>query len=630
MTYCVNPACPNPQNPPNITTCLNCGSNLELKKRYRAIQLLGEGGMERSFLTVDQENRDNYCIIKQLLPVESGLEESLNNTTLEKALEVFTHDAQRRQGLGDHGQIAKLLDYFEQDKRLYLVVEFIDGQSLLEESEQQGPFRETQIWELFDRLLPGLKIIHDRNIIHRDIKPENIHRRHNGELVLTNFGVSKHLATLGLARTGSTIGTEGYAPPEQIRGGLAYPASDLYSLGVTCIQLLTGEWVDELYDPLEGRWIWRERLRKRGTDVSDGLTQILSKLIQDRVNERYQSVTELLEDLHSLRPNFLTQPEGNLVRATSAASPPTTPPRPDPSAWRCVRTLKGHQGWVWAIAFSPDGATLASSSADQTVILWNPTTGDRLRTLEGHSDLVLSVAFSPQSPLLASSSRDKSIIIWNSETGERLRNLRGWFSGHSELVDAVAFSPNGSMLASGSWDRKIILWNPYTGKAIRKLRGHSSWVYSLAFSPDGITLASGSRDTTLMLWNVHTGQQFFTLYGDAGLVNAVAFSPNGKTIVSGNFDGTLVLWDVGRGEQITRLPGHSERVNALAFSPDGRLLASGSRDQTVIIWDIRHRKPICTLTDHCDRVFAVAFSPDSKTLATAAGDETVKLWQAPG
>lgn len=631
MTYCVNPACQNPQNPPNIQTCLSCGSHLLLKERYRTIQLLGEGGMERTFLAVDQQNQDSYCIIKQLLPVENGLEAStLNSNTLEKAIEVFRHDAQRRQALGNHQQIAKLLDYFEQDKRLYMAIEFIDGQSLLEEMEQHGAFREPQIWELLDHLLPVFKTIHDRNIIHRDIKPDNIRRRHNGQLVLTNLGISKHLASLGLARTGSTIGTEGYAPPEQIRGGLAYPASDLYSLGVTCIQLLTGEWVDDLYDPLEGRWIWRERLWNIGSDVSDGLAQILEKLLQDRVNERYQSVTEILEDFPSRRPTFLLPVEEESVPPTvPRVPPPATPPLVDPHAWRCIRTLKGHHGWVWAISFSPDGNTLASGSADQSVILWNPITGDRLRTLEGHSDLVLSVAFSTQSPLFASSSRDKSIILWNADTGEKIRNLGGWFSGHSELVDALAFSPDGTMLASGSWDRKIILWNPYTGKAIRKLRGHSSWVYSLAFSPDGITLASGSRDTTLMLWNVHTGKQFFTLYGDSGLVNAVAFSPDGQTIVSGNFDGSLVLWDVGRGEQITRLPGHSERINALAFSPDGKLVASGSRDQTVILWDIRKRKPLCTLTDHSDRVFAVTFSPDSKTLATAAGDETVKLWQAP-
>lgn len=630
MTYCVNPACQNPQNPPNIQTCLSCGSHLLLKERYHTIQLLGEGGMERTFLAVDQQNQDSYCIIKQLLPVETGLEASVHSSTLEKAIEVFHHDAQRRQAMGDHPQIAKLLDHFEQDKRLYMAIEFIDGQSLLEEMEQHGAFREPQIWELLDHLLPVFKTIHDRNIIHRDIKPDNIRRRHNRQLVLTNLGISKHLASLGLARTGSTIGTEGYAPPEQIRGGLAYPASDLYSLGVTCIQLLTGEWVDDLYDPLEGRWIWRERLWKIGSDVSDGLAQILEKLLQDRVNERYQSVTEVLEDLPSRRPTFLNSlEEESLPPTVPSVTPPATPPLADPHAWRCIRTLKGHQGWVWAISFSPDGSTLASGSADQSVVLWNMTTGDRLRTLEGHSDLVLSVAFSPQSPLLASSSRDKSIILWNAETGEKIRNLGGWFSGHSELVDALAFSPDGTMLASGSWDRKIILWNPYTGKAFRKLRGHSSWVYSIAFSPDGITLASGSRDTTLMLWNVHTGKHFFTLYGDSGLVNAVAFSPDGQTIVSGNFDGSLVLWDVGRGEQITRLPGHSERINAIAFSPDGKLLASGSRDQTVILWDIRKRQRICTLTDHSDRVFAVTFSPDSKTLATAAGDETVKLWQAP-
>ncbi|MEB3829239.1 serine/threonine-protein kinase [Phormidium sp. CCY1219] len=645
MSYCVNPACPHPQNPPHATLCVSCETALRLQNRYRATQLLREGGFGRTFLAVDEQNPGAVLVIKQYLPVETGMEGGAENSTLEKAIEVFNQDAKRQQAISEHPQIPTVLTYFEQDSRLYVVQEFIEGPSLLEQMERHGPFDEGKIRILLEQLLPILQFIHERNVIHRDIKPESIRQRvaeatvpastpalwGGEELVLVDFGISKHLASTGLARTGSTIGTEGYAPPEQIRGGLAYPASDLYSLGVSCIQLLTGEWLDELYDPLTGRWIWRDRLQQKGREVSEGLAQILDKLLEDRVSERYQSAVEAIADLQDILPTPVPPPRVNLQEEAIATAPGVEIPAASlsPNRWRCLHTLSGHVGWVWTVGFAPDGKTLASGSADNTVMIWDLSSGERISTLKGHSDLVLSVTFSPRSPLLASSSRDKNIILWDASRGDRIRTLGGWFSGHSELVNSLTFSPDGSTLASGSWDRKLILWDSSTGKRIRTLRGHSNWVYSVAFSPDGSTLASGSRDTTLMLWNAMTGRPFFTLYSDAGLVNAVAFSPDGKTVASGNFDGTVILWDASKGVQTGTLHGHSERVNSLVYRPDGKMLATASRDRTIVLWDMDSLTPICTLTDHQERVFAVAFSPDGSTLASASGDETIKLWQAP-
>lgn len=631
MSYCVNPACQNPQNPNARLTCLSCGSNLQLNERYRAIQLLGEGGMERTFLAEDRTDRRDRCILKQLLPIETSLDPGLHSTsTLEKAIEVFNHDASQWQLVSEHPQIPTVLSYFEQDRRLYWVQEFIEGQTLQDELKQQGAFSETKIRELLDRLLPLLEFIHDRKVIHRDIKPEHILRRSTSELVLTDFGISKQLASTGLARTGTAIGTEGYAPPEQIRGGLAYPASDLYSLAVTCIQLLTQEWLDDLYDPLRGTWVWRDRLRQKGRDVSDTLAGIFDKLLKDGVNERYQSAFEVLQELNREGIQGSTQAIQNrqeereaLMSSFNEASERKT------SLWKCVNTLKGHSGWVWSVAFSPDGHTLASGGADNTVILWNVNTGQRLRTLEAHSDLVMAVTFNPRSPMLASSSRDKNIILWNLETGNPIRTLGGWFSGHSELVNSLAFSPDGTMLASGSWDRKIILWNLETGKKIRTFRGHSSWVYSVAFSPNGKTLASGSRDGALILWDVNSGKPFFTLYSDSGLVDSVVFSPDGTTVAGGNFDGSIVLWDVATGTEKGILSGHTGRVNSIAFSPNGKTLASGCFDKTLIVWDLETYSQISNLSDHSQSILSVVFSPDGQWLSSGSKDETIKIWHAP-
>lgn len=307
MLYCSNPSCLNPFSPDGNQFCLSCGSQTLsplFRNRYRVIQLLGEGGFGRTYEAIDTDRMDDPCVIKQFFPQVQG------TAALEKATELFKQEAQRLYELGEHPQIPRLIAYFEQDKRLYLVQELIEGQNLLAELQQQGAFNEEKIRQLLADLLPVLKVVHERGVIHRDIKPENImRRRKDGKLMLIDFGVSKQVTATLLGQAGTTVGTHGYAPMEQMRGQV-YPASDLYSLGVTCIRLLTQclpneEGFDELYCGLNGRWIWREHL-SRSTTISTQLAQVLDKLLKDYVKERYQSVDEVLQAL-----NFVTTKSSN-------------------------------------------------------------------------------------------------------------------------------------------------------------------------------------------------------------------------------------------------------------------------------------------------------------------------------
>jgi serine/threonine protein kinase len=267
------------------------------------IQLLGEGGFGRTYEAIDTDRMDDPCVIKQFFPQVQG------TAALEKATELFKQEAKRLYELGEHPQIPRLIAYFEQDKRLYLVQELIEGQNLLAELQQQGAFSEEKIQQLLADLLPVLKVVHESGVIHRDIKPENImRRRKDGKLMLIDFGVSKQVTATLLGQAGTTVGTHGYAPMEQMRGQV-YPASDLYSLGVTCIRLLTQclpkeDGSDELYDGLNGRWIWRERL-PQSTTITTLLGQVLDKLLKDLVKERYQSADEVLQVL-----TWVTFPSG--------------------------------------------------------------------------------------------------------------------------------------------------------------------------------------------------------------------------------------------------------------------------------------------------------------------------------
>ncbi|AFZ27544.1 WD40 repeat-containing protein [Cylindrospermum stagnale PCC 7417] len=283
------------------------------------------------------------------------------------------------------------------------------------------------------------------------------------------------------------------------------------------------------------------------------------------------------------------------------------------------RTLTGHSDLVISVAVSADGKTLASSSADGTIKLWDITTGKLIKTLN-HRYQVYGVAWNRDSKTLASVSGNE-IIIWNVTTGKRLKTLTG-----SDGFWSVTWSPNGKKLASGSWDKTIRLWDANTGKIIKTLTGHTSEVYNVVWSPDSKTLASGSGDSTIKLWNGTTGKFITTLNGHRGTVYGLAWSPDSKTLASASTDRTIKLWNITTGELITTLTGHSDAVGSVDWSADGKTLASSSADNTIKLWDASTGKFIKTLNGHKDIVLSVAWSADGKTLASASRDKTVKLW----
>ena len=287
---CLNPGCHNPSVPEHTQFCPNCNvAIVTLKDRYRPIKSLGSGGFGKTYLAQDIDKLNTQCVIKQFAPQITG------TNAFQKAKELFLQEAQQLQELGEHSQIPTLLAYFEQDNRLYLVQQFIDGANLLQELKNQGIFSELKIRALLQDLLTTLEVVHYYKIIHRDIKPENImRRRSDGKLILIDFGASKQLQ--GTVTTGTLIGTFGYAPLEQMRDGKVYPASDLYSLGATCFHLLTGVHPGELYQEYGYEWVktWRVHLQK---PVNRDLDTVLDKLLQKYYQDRYQSAEDVLKDL---------------------------------------------------------------------------------------------------------------------------------------------------------------------------------------------------------------------------------------------------------------------------------------------------------------------------------------------
>ncbi len=287
-----------------------------------------------------------------------------------------------------------------------------------------------------------------------------------------------------------------------------------------------------------------------------------------------------------------------------------------------VNEFPAHSEGVSCLAISPDGQILASGSYDDTIKLWQLSTGEEISTLAGHSDDVESLAFHPDGEILASGSYDRTIKLWQLSTGKKIRTLRG----HSEDIESVAFSPNGQILASGGDDNEIKLWQLSTGNELHTLRGHSERVWSVAFSADGQMLASGSSDNTIKLWHLATGQEFKTLWGHSGYVSTVAFSANGEMLASGSDDNTIKLWQLSTGLEVATLTGHSQSIWCLAVSSD-ETLVSGGADNLIKIWQLSTGEEMGTLTGHNLGVLAVAISPEGDTLVSGGGDGCIKVWR---
>ncbi len=298
MSYCVNPDCPQPKNPVDAFLCQACGARLLVRNRYRVTKSLGQGGFGATFVAIDVSlPGEPICVIKQLRPSNN------HEKFLRMARELFEREARTLGKIGNHPQIPRLLDFFEERRNFYLVQEYVSGQTIHQEVKQMGLFKENKIRDFLIEILPVISYIHTQQVIHRDIKPANILRREqDGKLVLIDFGAVKNYVTPmepqeGAEQASNTqfaVGTSGYAPPEQLAMRPIF-ASDIYALGVTCVYLMTGKSPKDIeYNPSTGEMMWQKHV-----ELSKHLTQVLGKMLEVSVRYRYQSAEEVQRALET-------------------------------------------------------------------------------------------------------------------------------------------------------------------------------------------------------------------------------------------------------------------------------------------------------------------------------------------
>ncbi|MBF2077956.1 MAG: serine/threonine protein kinase [Synechococcales cyanobacterium T60_A2020_003] len=609
MSYCLNIRCPKPANASRATFCTACGRRLKLGDRFRAFQPIGVGYSSRTFLATDESKLANArCIFKEYEQVGDG--------------ENLRREIMRLDPILQHPQIPKLYAYFERDGYTYLVQEFISGKSLLQEMQEFGAFDEPKIWAMLNELLPVLQFLHTHRVIHRDVKPANLIRRdaggQEGALVLVDFGSAKYATHSTLARVGTVIGSAEYVAPEQLLGQATF-ASDLYSLGVTCIHLLTGLPPFELINSANGQWVWRSVAGM----VSDRLARIIDRLLEKSLDKRYESVEELQWDVKAVRAEQSSRQVSPFTVSEPAISRVPDPAPTIEETWHCVRSdrvgvavnaialsqdwqdgyaagndgqvyrwsmdsvppepyLKAHSQPIEAIALHADGS-LATGSRDRTVKLWN---GSELQhTLEGHRDIITAIAFDPSGQTLYSSSRDKGVQVWDLESGSLIHRFE-----HPSAVETFILNP--PFLVCGDASGSVHLWHSPTRELMRRLAAHQASVSAVVMTslepmrvqpdPDRFIVISSGWDMELRVRNFNTGGLHHLLKGHRLPVTAIALRSDGQRIATASHDGTVRLWNPSSPVGIATLSGQSP-VLAIAFAEGGGLVC-GRQDGTLEFW----------------------------------------------
>lgn len=608
VTLCCNPVCPRPQNPKGSKFCITCGARLLLGDRYGAFSLVGGGGSSRTYWGLDTHQLfDSRCIIKVFTPSSDTLE----------AL-----DRQRREfavlaTLSEHPQLPDLYAYFERQNRQYLVQEFVDGRNLLQQLQQEGSFSDAQIRTLLHDCLPLLDFLHQHQIIHRDIKPTNLIDRGNEPIALVDFGAAKQVTQSALANTGTVLGSAEYTAPEQLVGKAIY-ASDLYSLGVTCIHLLTGLRPFELFDSASGNWFWRSV----AGEVSAQLAEVLDRMICMTANDRYPSAQAVMQAL------------GITVSPSMAHAARPAPATPSVAQWQRYPFAISDTA-INAIAVSTDNCWLASGGNDRTIRCWRMpsleaanlpdggvTSEPRSQRLEGHHHAIAALAFTPNSQFLLSASWDKTLQLWDVGLGQHCQTLEG----HQREVTCVAISRDGTLAVSGSRDGSVRLWQLPAGTAVGTLDAQRAPIEAIALGADGQTLVSGDARGEVKVWQLGTREMLRTLSGHGATVSALALSRDGQTLVSSSWDMTIQVRNVHTGAVYHSLRGHLLPISCLSIDADDQVLATGSQDGTVKLWQFHQGRLLTTLETEVGAVESLMFFGQGRAIAVAGQNGAIELW----
>ena len=626
-----------------------------LNGRYRILTRVGTGGfgaVYKARVSLASGQGTDIIAIKQV---------NLRGLTAQEIIEAtdgFHREVLLLSSL-EHINLPRIHDSFTDPEHWYLVMDFIEGETLEQYLQQTSPGsspappRSLPLDDVFGIALQLCHVLHYLHtcqppVIFRDLKPANVMRTPEGNLYLIDFGIARHFKP-GQAKDTMPFGSPGYAAPEQYGKAQTTPQSDLYSLGALLHQLLSGE------DPAETPFRFAP-LRLYGTAGLAELEALIMRMVEMDPAKRLVSTAEVKEELRRIvmlrmlrthdeprlwRPGqpqdlpaeFPPPPWQTMVPGSGQQQQQVQTPRAGPSRRKVLlgglvtgaALVAGTEGLLWLLQRSgsrprPPAAVLAPVPTQQLAQV----------VYRGHAGIVWSVAWSPDGQFIASTSDDNTVQVWQAANGKRI-SVYDTSSAH-----AAAWSPNGRLIAftdGGAVQGR----NPFPGNSgspfSYTVDPKGTW--SVAWSPDGERIAVGSRSGVEIL-KVANGQSVFKHDWSYAEVTAVTWSPDGRYIAWGSsgydhglqfHSGTVEVWEVATNRRAYFYDApRKDNAVAIAWSPDGKNLAFGSAGE-VLVWETAQWSDRNAIGGNLQMVNAVAWSPDSKRIASAGSlDPRVQVW----
>lgn len=629
-----------------MSLSLPVGASLRMGD-YRIESVLGKGGFGITYRAFETR-LERFVAIKEfaipgcrreetrLLPAEEWPAEQYSEHKKRFLLEG------RRLARLSHSGIISIYSIFEENDTVYLVMEFIEGQTLRDfTASQGGRLTVDQALAIIRRVGETLSFVHANGLLHRDLKPANLMLRPDGSLVLIDFGSAREFG-IGIARLTAML-TPGYAPIEQYSEvGEFGPPTDVYALAAMTYNLTTGKTPINALSRKAG--ISLPTPKALNPDIPEWLSGAVMQGLAMDVAARPPTVREFLNLLesegarrghfarHTLVPDRPFVPQNAQQLCDTFKTNPTFEPDGNDRAGTLrlplnIGNLDGHEDVVRALSWSCDGRRLISAAADQTVRIWDTSRRCQLALMEGHVSEVSCVAWRPGRDHAASGGCYSNILIWDCKTGAALTSL----IGHTKSLTDVQWSPDGALLASAGVDGTVRVWDEENRQLRTTFTGHVGRVVSVAWQPSGRLLASVGDEQIVWLWSLDAQGAYRHLQGEMSATSCIAWRPDGRKLAVGALNAGLVwMWDINdcRLDSTLEIDFNtgSAGVCSMAWSPNGERIAIGCVDGIVHIWDAADETPAAVIRHETAMAVTVAWSPDGGVLATSAEGGRIRLW----
>ena len=489
--------------------------------------------------------------------------------------------------------IVKVYDLFEENGGVFLVMELLQGATFEELLSRYKTFEESLALWLIRQLVNTLETIHLSGLVHGDIKPENLFLTHEGQVILLDFGAVNHYLSRG--KKSPRFLTPGYAPPEQYEPNRKPdPASDLYAVGATLYELLTGSPPPDSVQRTRGARL--PSPSRKGADVTPETQSALGRTLSLTQEKRPSSAHALLGLL----------PESQMQGFYSA------PP------WEQLTSWPEHRQAICKICLTSNEKFLASADKSGELRLWSLEQNRCIGVIDFDKE-VADIAIHPEDKFLAVALAGGQVELIDFSSGHSEGTLR---TG-APPVSALSFSPDGRILICALYDGTIELRSMLKRNRKKSLRAHESPVNDASFSPSGRLLALASNDRSASIWDLKSNRRVRQFSGHHRPVQTARFSPSGKFLLTGGSDMSLKVFDVKRGDEFRRLKGHEATVWDMLYLKDDHYLISCSADKTVRLWDMTRFREVGKLSLGEGWLTSMAFAHSSSTLYIGGVDKTI-------